>query len=102
MDDLFANEPQAVDHSCLGCGQCHHGAGEVTLVDGSTVSSYSESWRLECEARAILNLPTLAKRQERLSRIEKFRGQDAADGLREVMAAVWNARQAERMRARAA
>lgn len=96
--DLFAALPQAVDHRRLACGQHHPDAREVTLVDGTTASSYSEAWRLETEARSILSLPTLVKRQARLDRIERTRGKGAADQLREVMAAVWNKRQAEKFR----
>lgn len=89
--DLFAAIPQATGHRCLGCGQHHPDAREVTLVDGTTASSYSEAWRLECEARSVLAIPTLAKRQEHLARIEKARGQRAADQLRDTMLVVWNA-----------
>lgn len=35
----------------------------VTLVDGSQVSNYSEDWRHECEARAVLAMPTLRQRR---------------------------------------
>lgn len=100
--DLFADQPQAVNDNCLGCGHHHRGEKQVALVDGSIVSNYSESWRRECEARSVLKLPTLEKRQEYLSRIEKFRGRTAADELRDTMLSVWNARQAEKMNARAA
>lgn len=34
----------------------------VTLIDGRVVDSYSEEWRAECEARAILAMP-LPKRR---------------------------------------
>ena len=100
--DLFADQPQAVDHDCLGCGRHHHGAREVTLASGAVVSSYSEAWRVECEARSILRLPTLEKRQQRLANIERFRGQPAADELRDAMLVVWNAGQAGKIAARAA
>lgn len=99
MGDLFASIPQATDHRCLGCGQVHPDARVVTLVDGSTASSYSEAWRLECEARAILALPDLHRRQSHLFRLEKSRGKAAADGIRKIMLDVWNARQANKMRA---
>lgn len=38
----------------------------VTLHDGREVSSDSEEWRHECEARAILNMPTKGKRRDYL------------------------------------
>ena len=96
--DLFAALPQATDHRCLACGQRHPDAREVTLVDGTTASSYSEAWRLECEARSVMALPTLAKRQARLDLIERKRGRAAADALRDAMLAIWNKRQAEKLR----
>lgn len=97
MADLFASLPQAVDHRCLGCGKVHAGAREVALVDGTVVSNYSEAWRIECEARAILNTPGLDRRQARLDRIERSRGKVTADQLRKAMLDIWNARQAERI-----
>lgn len=97
MDDLFASVPKPIDHRCLGCGQVHPDAREVTLVDGRTVSSYSEEWREECEARSILNIPGLERRQARLDRIERTRGKASADQLRAVMLAIWNARTAEKI-----
>lgn len=100
--DLFAAPAQPDNDNCLGCGDHHQGERMVALVDGSQVSNYSEAWRIECEARSILGLRTLAKRQEQLARIEGFRGMTAANDLRDAMSAVWNARQAEKMKARAA
>lgn len=37
--------------------------GDVTLIDGTVVDSGSELWRHECEARAVLAMPTKAARQ---------------------------------------
>lgn len=65
----------------------------VTLIDGREVSSDSEAWRHECEARAIAALPTLAERRAWLGDIERRRGKPAADALRNTMSALWAARQ---------
>jgi hypothetical protein len=35
----------------------------VTLVDGRQVSSWSEEYRHECEARAVLAMPSLSARR---------------------------------------
>lgn len=35
----------------------------VTLHDGTVVDSYSEEWRHECEARAVLAMPSKRQRQ---------------------------------------
>lgn len=64
----------------------------VTLIDGREVSSDSEAWRHECEARAIAALPTLAERRAWLGDIERRRGKPAADALRATMRAIWAAR----------
>lgn len=97
--DLFGAAQVVVDNHCLGCGQTHPEAQHVTLVDGTASHSYSAAWRLECEARSILNMRPLVRRQAHLDKIAKGRGAEAADQLRDAMAAVWNARQAEKMRA---
>lgn len=51
----------------------------VQLADGTTVSSHSEAWRAECEARHVMNLGR--RRQEYLQGIAAKRGQDAAQQL---------------------
>lgn len=62
----------------------------VRLLSGEEVDSSSEAWRHECEARAIAALPTLAERRAWLGDIERRRGKDAADRLRETMRALWS------------
>ncbi len=64
----------------------------VRLLDGREVSSSSEHWRHECEARAIAALPTLNERRAWLEAVEKRRGKDAADRLRVTMKALWDAK----------
>jgi hypothetical protein len=62
------------------------------LIDGTEVSTNSEQWRHECEARAISSLPTLADRRAWLEQIEKRRGKDEASRLRVTMRALWDAK----------
>ena len=62
----------------------------ATLIDGTTVDSSSEAWRHECEARAILALPTLADRRAHLEAIEARRGKPEADRLRVTMGRIWD------------
>lgn len=62
----------------------------VTLVTGKTVSSISEEWRLECEARHLLKMP-LEQRREALSVREVKRGKEAIDKLRKAMIEVHEA-----------
>lgn len=51
--------------SCLGCQRCETGP-VVTLIDGSVVCNYCPAFRLECEARTVLAMPTREQRREYL------------------------------------
>lgn len=61
----------------------------VTLRDGQVVSSSSEAWRLECEARTILKR---RDRKEYLEKVKQKRGVDAAVELRNEMLAIKDGR----------
>lgn len=63
----------------------------VTLRDGRQVSSGSEAWRFECEARTICRVATVAQRRARLDAIEKVRGTAARDVLADEVRAIWEA-----------
>lgn len=80
------------DHACLACGQVHADAHEVTLHDGTVVSSYSEVWRHESEAIAILNLKTKNERWLFLSAIKRVRGRAAADELKRLAEKIYKIR----------
>ena len=62
----------------------------VTLRDGQVVSSISEAWRLECEARTILKR---RDRKEYLEKVRQKRGVDAAVELRNEMLAIKEGKQ---------
>ena len=62
----------------------------VTLRDGRVVSSSSEAWRLECEARTILKRKD---RKEYLEKVRQKRGVDAAVELRNEMLAIKEGKQ---------
>jgi len=62
----------------------------VTLRDGRVVSSSSEVWRLECEARTILKR---WDRKEYLEKVREKRGVDAAVELRNEMLAIKEGKQ---------
>lgn len=97
MDDLFSITPQPDPNQlCGGCGKVHADAVRVTLIDGTVVSNYSEAWRHECEARAILGVPRLYDRQKMLERIEKIRGKATVDKLRATMMIIWGKAQQDK------
>ena len=52
---------------CLGCNLIEE--KPVTLRTGKVVCSSCEAWRLECEARHVLALPTRADRAEYLAKV---------------------------------
>jgi hypothetical protein len=62
----------------------------VTLHNGREVSSDSEDWRLECEAKALLRLELSTRRAE-LEAIEKKRGKASTAILKERITAIWKA-----------
>jgi hypothetical protein len=64
----------------------------ATLHDGTVVASDSEAWRHECEARHVINMPTLEQRRAYLAGIEDKRGAAAAAALRATIEALWKAR----------
>lgn len=68
----------------------------VQLHDGRTVDSSSEEWRLECEARAVLEMPTRAARRKYLFNVEERRGVVAMELLRQRIMAIYEAMKAER------
>lgn len=52
------------------------------MIDGREVSSSSEEWRAECEARWVIRLPSRSKRYEYLEKVSSFRGEEAANELK--------------------
>lgn len=75
----------------------------VTLLDGTVVSSRSEEWRHECEARAVLNMKPLAARRAYLygalnhwnklaGGVAQKRGDAAVKRLEDTMVQLWRMR----------
>mgnify|MGYP000911938337 CR=1 FL=1 len=61
----------------------------VKLLDGRDVSSESEDFRHECEARAVASMPTRDARRAHLAGVEKARGKLVADRLRATIMSLW-------------
>jgi hypothetical protein len=66
-------------------------AATVTLIDGREVSTYSEEWRIECEARAVCKLRTRMHRHDYMERVRSRRGADAHKQLWDLVLQIWNA-----------
>lgn len=85
---------------------CRTNYSMVTLVDGTRVTSDSEEWRFECEARDILNKPTREERQRilygefnpktqlRNGGLTKHRGEAYVKRLEDKILELWRAARA--------
>lgn len=85
----------------MTCPACNH--PRVTLIDGSETCSWSEDWRAETEARAVLAIPDKLARREFLRGAEEngkvvkrgvrqIRGEQACADLEAMILKVWQAR----------
>lgn len=61
----------------------------VTLRTGEVVSSASEAWRAECEARHVLAIPGRLARRDYLEGIRKRRGEAGYKYLADLVLAIW-------------
>lgn len=64
----------------------------VTLIDGTQVKSDSEEWRHECEARAVMNMPTRERRNLYIYKVAKARGDACAQQLRRKVIELWGSK----------
>lgn len=76
----------------------------VTLIDGAQVDNASEEWRHECEARAVLAMPSKRARQDFLygrydpnwkkerGGVLQIRGEAAVKRLEVTILAIWEMR----------
>lgn len=69
---------------------------KVRLIDEREVDSSSDEFRHECEARAILAMPTKGARQGMLNLIEEMRGTEARRRLERTMLVMWKSNRASR------
>ena len=76
--------------SCLGCNNIE--TKPVTLICGTVVCNTCESWRHECEAKAITALPSTHERRAWLEAIEAKRGKAARDALQSTIKELWGKR----------
>lgn len=77
------------DLPCPLCGR-QHPAGEIRMVDGRELCTWSEEWRHECEVRWALKLPDKARKPritklDYLNGVEQQRGTEARTKLRNEM-----------------
>lgn len=73
------------------CDTCPR-AKSAVLHDGRQVCTYCEAWRHECEARAVLDLPSIDRRRAYLDGVGKRRGRKAQFELEATARSIWEAR----------
>lgn len=61
----------------------------VKLIDGRVVDSWSDEWRLECEARHVLAMPSVQARRDYLAGIQQRRGDKAYQELADLVRVIW-------------
>lgn len=54
--------------------------------------TYSEEYRMKCEAEYVCKIPLIADRREYLKGVQEKRGVAACNQLKEKMAEVWGSR----------
>lgn len=62
----------------------------ATLITGEQVSSSSEAWRHECEARHVAQLATRAERQHYIAEVTRKRGAAAGQALQTLATTIYN------------
>jgi len=86
--------PQDNRLACHACGQVHKGSRVVKVADGREMGSYSEEYRLYCEAAWLLRKKRSKRtRIEYLDAVAEKRGVQARVDLREEMLRQWQSRQ---------
>lgn len=70
-------------------------ARTVTLIDGREVSSASEEWRHECEARTVLRMGGRDVRRAYLDKVGARRGKPAMFALEDTLVKLWKIERAK-------
>ena len=80
--------------ACFACGQLHPGARLVHLPNGRAVGSYSDEYRVYCEAKWVFRkFRTKRTRQLYLQEVATVRGQAGYDKLYAAMLDIWKRKQ---------
>lgn len=65
-------------------------ANFVTLIDGRTVDSMSEDWRIECLARSIARQPHIHMRRQSMQKWQKKMPAEAFKNFQHLVARIYN------------
>lgn len=79
---------------CFACGQLHPASRLVRLPDGRAVGSYSDEFRVYCEAKWVFRkFRTKRTRQLYLSQVANVRGEAGYAKLYAAMLDIWKRKQ---------
>lgn len=73
--------------TCAGCTR----PATAVLHDGRRCCTWCDDWRHECEARAVLAMPSRDDRRAYLDALGKRRGLKAKARLADTVRAIWEA-----------
>lgn len=62
----------------------------VNLIDGRTVDSSSEEWRIECLARTIARMPHIHQRRQAMQNWQKKMPKQAFSDFSQLVAKIYN------------
>jgi len=80
--------------ACFACGQLHPTSRLVHLPNGRAVGSYSDEYRVYCEAKWVFRkFRTKRTRQLYLQEVATVRGQAGYDKLYAAMLDIWKRKQ---------
>lgn len=77
----------------MTCPNCTH--PRATLPGGAETCTWSEAWRLHCEALHVCDMGHIVERRQYLLAIHNKRGEAAWLQLRDAVARAWEARHAQ-------
>ena len=81
---------------CFACGQLHPASRLVHLPDGRAVGSYSNEYRVYCEAKWVFRkFRSKRTRQLYLSQVANVRGEAGYAKLYAAMLDIWKRKQSE-------
>jgi hypothetical protein len=82
--------------SCFACGQLHPASRLVRLPDGRAVGSYSDEFRVYCEAKWVFRkFRSKRTRQLYLKEVARMRGEAGYAKLYAAMLDIWKRKQGQ-------
>jgi hypothetical protein len=93
-EDCKGVEVNVLRPACFACGKVHGSSRLVRLPNGRTVGTYSDEYRVYCEAKWVFRkFRTKRTRQLYLAEVANVRGKASYERLWYAMLDIWKAKQ---------